>query len=62
MVEMLMRKEIPLKRNEIGGLVISPTRELAIQTHKIATTLCEAVELPKVIIIILLQVFIFWPL
>ena len=48
MIEMILRKETPLKSNEVGGLVISPTRELAIQTHSIATILCEAVGMTKV--------------
>lgn len=48
MIEMILRREIPLRKTEVGGLVVSPTRELAMQTHAVATTLCDAVGLPKV--------------
>lgn len=48
MIEMILRRETPLRKNELGGLVVSPTRELAIQTHKVATTLCDAVGMSKV--------------
>jgi len=34
--EMLMRREEPLKKHEVGGLVITPTRELAMQIYEIA--------------------------
>jgi ATP-dependent RNA helicase DDX55/SPB4 len=48
MIEMILRRETPLRKTEVGGLVVSPTRELAMQTHAVATTLCDAVGLPKV--------------
>jgi ATP-dependent RNA helicase DDX55/SPB4 len=48
MIEMILRRETPLRKAEVGGLVVSPTRELAMQTHAVATTLCDAVGLPKV--------------
>ncbi|KAK7595137.1 hypothetical protein V9T40_001570 [Parthenolecanium corni] len=35
MLEKLVKRSEPLKKKEIGGLVISPTRELASQTHEV---------------------------
>ncbi|QRV80376.1 DEAD/DEAH box helicase [Ceratobasidium sp. AG-Ba] len=34
-IEKLIRRESPLRKNEVGALVISPTRELAAQIHSI---------------------------
>ncbi|KAG8939071.1 ATP-dependent rRNA helicase spb4, partial [Tulasnella sp. 419] len=34
-IEKMIRRETPLRKNEIGALVISPTRELATQIHSI---------------------------
>ncbi|KZO91218.1 DEAD-domain-containing protein [Calocera viscosa TUFC12733] len=36
-IEKLIRREAPLKRNEVGALIISPTRELAAQIHSVFT-------------------------
>lgn len=41
MVEMLVRRDEPWKKHEIGGLVISPTRELAIQTGEVLDQLLK---------------------
>lgn len=41
MVEMLLRNPKPLQADEIGAVVISPTRELARQTHGVARHFCK---------------------
>ncbi|KIJ41309.1 hypothetical protein M422DRAFT_229784 [Sphaerobolus stellatus SS14] len=41
------KQENPLKKNEIGALVISPTRELATQIHSIFTLFLSSQPLPK---------------
>ena len=33
-LEMLLRRETPLKRNQVGAIIIEPTRELALQVYK----------------------------
>ncbi|CAB3365352.1 Hypothetical predicted protein [Cloeon dipterum] len=37
MLEMLLKRSEPLKKRECGAIVISPTRELATQTHEVLT-------------------------
>ncbi|KAG7449196.1 DEAD-domain-containing protein [Guyanagaster necrorhizus] len=44
-LERLLRRERRLRQNEIGALVISPTRELATQIHSIFTTFLSAQSL-----------------
>ncbi|GKY96944.1 hypothetical protein MPSEU_000653400 [Mayamaea pseudoterrestris] len=44
-VELLGRKTF--KKQQIGGLVLSPTRELALQTHRVAKDLCSACGRPE---------------
>ncbi|KAF9247068.1 DEAD-domain-containing protein [Melanogaster broomeanus] len=44
--ERLIRRESKLRRNEIGALVISPTRELATQIHSIFTLFLSAQPCP----------------
>lgn len=39
--EMLLRRTEVLQRNQVGAVVLSPTRELAQQTHQIASEVCE---------------------
>ena len=39
-VERISRKK--LARNQIGALILSPTRELAIQTHQVCSDLCRS--------------------
>lgn len=41
-VEMILRRTNLLKRNQIGGLVLEPTRELARQTYNVCLDLCRA--------------------
>lgn len=38
MIEILLRRDESLKKKQIGGLIISPTRELASQTHEVLST------------------------
>jgi len=40
-VEMILRRETPLKKHEVGAIIISPTRELAKQIFKVATHFCS---------------------
>lgn len=42
----LLRKKT-FKKQQIGALVLSPTRELAVQTHAVAKGLCEACGRPE---------------
>ncbi|CAE6441007.1 unnamed protein product [Rhizoctonia solani] len=41
-IEKLIRRGTPLRKNEVGALVISPTRELAAQIHSIFQLFLEA--------------------
>lgn len=52
MIEMILRRETPLNAKEVGGLVLSPTRELAIQTHAVATLLCKAVGMTQPLLLV----------
>lgn len=45
-------RERKFSRNQIGGLVLSPTRELAIQTWRVCKELCEAVSLPPPLLLV----------
>lgn len=44
MLEMLQKRDTPLKRYEVGGIVISPTRELASQTSEVLEHFLENFE------------------
>lgn len=46
-LERLLRRERRLRRNEIGALVISPTRELATQIHSVFTSFLSAQPLEE---------------
>ncbi|XP_050411430.2 ATP-dependent RNA helicase DDX55 [Patella vulgata] len=35
LIQMLLRRESPLKKHEIGGIILTPTRELAIQIDEV---------------------------
>ncbi|KAK6190616.1 hypothetical protein SNE40_002443 [Patella caerulea] len=35
LLQMLLRRELPLKKHEIGGIILTPTRELAIQIDEV---------------------------
>jgi len=51
-VEMILRRTILLTRRQVGGLVISPTRELARQTYEVATVLCRQCSLPTPLLLV----------
>ncbi len=52
MVEMLLRRTVLLTKNQVGGLVISPTRELARQTYQVAKDLCRYASLPEPLLLV----------
>jgi ATP-dependent RNA helicase DDX55/SPB4 len=52
MVEMILRRTTLLKKNQIGGLVIAPTRELARQTHDVAAHLCKHCSLADPLLLV----------
>eukprot|EP00953_Heterococcus_sp_UTEX-ZZ885_P018809 10509-Heterococcus_DN1.PRE.1 len=37
LLEMLARRETLLKRNQVGAIIITPTRELAVQIHRVVS-------------------------
>lgn len=41
-LEMLLRRSTKLKKDEVGALIVSPTRELAEQIHKVIMTFLDA--------------------
>ena len=51
-IEMILRRTSLLKKRQIGGLIISPTRELARQTHVVATDLCKHCSLPEPLLLV----------
>ncbi|KAJ4478107.1 DEAD-domain-containing protein [Lentinula aciculospora] len=46
-LEKLIRRERKLRKNDIGALIISPTRELATQIHGIFSTFLSAQPIPQ---------------
>jgi ATP-dependent RNA helicase DDX55/SPB4 len=52
MIEMILRRTTLLKKNQVGGLVISPTRELAKQTYDVAKDLCRFASLPVPLLLV----------
>lgn len=52
LAEMIIRRTTLLKRRQVGGLIISPTRELARQTHAVATNLCCHCSLPDPLLLV----------
>jgi ATP-dependent RNA helicase DDX55/SPB4 len=51
-VELLLKRSVKLKKQEIGALILSPTRELAHQTHRVAQGLCEVCQLPAPLLLV----------
>jgi ATP-dependent RNA helicase DDX55/SPB4 len=49
-VELLLKKD--LRKQQIGALVLSPTRELAQQTYAVAKALCQASDLPEPLLLV----------
>eukprot|EP00557_Chaetoceros_sp_GSL56_P004150 CAMPEP_0176488854 /NCGR_PEP_ID=MMETSP0200_2-20121128/6950_1 /TAXON_ID=947934 /ORGANISM="Chaetoceros sp., Strain GSL56" /LENGTH=701 /DNA_ID=CAMNT_0017885903 /DNA_START=32 /DNA_END=2137 /DNA_ORIENTATION=+ len=52
MVEIILRRTVLLTQTQIGGLVISPTRELARQTYDIAKDLCRFASLTEPLLLV----------
>jgi len=52
MVEMILRRTVLLRKRQIGGLILSPTRELARQTHAVALDLCRFASLPEPLLLV----------
>ena len=52
MIEMILRRSTPLSNNQVGGLIISPTRELARQTHDVASILCRYTSLSQPLLLV----------
>lgn len=52
MIEMILRRSIPLSKHQVGGLIISPTRELARQTYDVATILCQYTSLSEPLLLV----------
>jgi len=42
----------PLRKNQVGGIVLSPTRELALQTYNVAEELCKYAQLPQPLLLV----------
>lgn len=51
-VEMLLRRASPLKKNQVGAIVLSPTRELAQQTFTVAKEICQYVSLAHPLLLV----------
>jgi ATP-dependent RNA helicase DDX55/SPB4 len=46
-IELILRRyreDRPLKKNEVGAIIISPTRELATQIHSVLASLCDSIN------------------
>ena len=46
LVEMMLRSDPVKNQREIGGIVVCPTRELAVQVHSVCVMLCKASQCP----------------
>lgn len=51
-VEMILRRISLLKKQQIGGLVLEPTRELARQTYNVCCDLCTAVGMNEPLLLV----------
>ena len=52
MAEIILRRTSLLTKSQVGGLVISPTRELARQTFNVAKDLCKFASLPEPLLLV----------
>ncbi|KAL7539931.1 hypothetical protein ACHAWF_006545 [Thalassiosira exigua] len=50
--EMILRRTTLLKKRQIGGLILEPTRELARQTHRVCGDLCRACGLTEPLLLV----------
>ena len=51
-VEFILQKKKQFQKHQIGTLILSPTRELALQTHQVATELCAHTDLPGPLLLV----------
>ena len=51
-VEMILRRTNLLRKNQIGALILEPTRELARQTHGVCADLCGAVGMSPPLLLV----------
>eukprot|EP01083_Nonionella_stella_P191714 709382_1 len=51
-VEILLRRDVPLRPQQVGAIVISPTRELSRQIYNVAQELCG--NIPEISILLLI--------
>ena len=52
MVEMVLRRATLLRKSQVGGIVLSPTRELARQTYQVAQELCRYTSLSPPVLLV----------
>jgi ATP-dependent RNA helicase DDX55/SPB4 len=52
LIEMLRKLEAPLRRHQVGAIIISPTRELAQQIHAVALPYVETVRGLKAVLLV----------
>jgi ATP-dependent RNA helicase DDX55/SPB4 len=51
-IEMILRRTSLLSARQVGVLILSPTRELAQQTHQVCSDLCRATCLPPPLLLV----------
>ena len=51
-VEMILRRTTLLKKNQIGGLILEPTRELARQTYTVCKDLCASCGISEPLLLV----------
>lgn len=51
-VEMILRRTSLLKKNQIGGLILEPTRELARQTYTVCKDLCASCGMSEPLLLV----------
>lgn len=51
-VEMILRRTSLLKKNQIGGLILEPTRELARQTYSVCKDLCKSCGMSEPLLLV----------
>ena len=49
---MILRRTSLLKKNQIGGLILEPTRELARQTYNVCVDLCKVVGMNEPLLLV----------
>ena len=51
-VEMILRRNCKYTKSQIGGIILSPTRELALQTYSVAKELCNYAKLSQPLLLV----------